>query len=100
MTAAAVVTPDASGAKNVGNNNATQFIPGGCVSNADCASHCCANNSQGLGVCSGNQVGTANDKQGCGFVDPTAQEHIAAAQAQVKAQGFKKMVKARLAHEN
>ena len=35
-------TADPSGAKNVGNGQGKQFITGGCVSNAECASKCCA----------------------------------------------------------
>jgi len=94
VTAFAVVTPNNAGARNVGSGDGSQFITGGCVSNADCSSACCANNSQGLGVCSAEAAALQNDKQGCGFNDPNAQQAIAAAQAQVERQGFKKMVKA------
>ncbi|KIM85733.1 hypothetical protein PILCRDRAFT_5388 [Piloderma croceum F 1598] len=33
---------DPAGQKNVGNKNGTQFIGGQCLSDADCASKCCA----------------------------------------------------------
>lgn len=88
MTAFAVVTPNVAGAKNVGAGAGAQFITGGCTANADCGSACCANNSQGLGVCSAEAAALQNDKQGCGFVDPAAAKTIAAAKAQVAKQGF------------
>ncbi|KAL3422293.1 biotrophy-associated secreted protein 2 [Phlyctema vagabunda] len=56
---------DPSGAKNVGNGQAVQFIGGQCLSNADCASTCCAGPS---GICSGLGAQTAAGKTGCGFV--------------------------------
>ena len=84
----AIVTPNNAGAKNVGGGKAAQFITGGCVNNADCSSACCANNSQGLGVCSGEAAALQNGKEGCGFVDPDAAKTIAAAKAQVAKQGF------------
>ncbi|KAK0657778.1 hypothetical protein B0T16DRAFT_301280, partial [Cercophora newfieldiana] len=61
---------DPSGAKNVGNGAGGQFITGQCLSNADCASGCCATLPQGgttIGICSGPAVGNAQGKQGCGF---------------------------------
>ena len=72
----------------MGNGQGQQFITGGCVANADCGSACCANNSQGLGVCSAEAAALQNDKQGCGFVDPNRQATIAAAKQQVQRQGF------------
>ncbi|KZZ95863.1 hypothetical protein AAL_04159 [Moelleriella libera RCEF 2490] len=75
---------DPSGAKNVGNGKGAQFITGGCVSDADCASKCCANQNNQGGVCSG--VGAANQagKTGCGFVDKNAKASVAKAKAQAK----------------
>ena len=84
----ALVQPNNAGARSVGNGNGEQFITGGCVNNADCGSNCCANNSQGKGVCSAEAAALQNDKQGCGFADPNAAATIAAAEAQVEEQGF------------
>ncbi|KAI1099924.1 hypothetical protein F4804DRAFT_64772 [Jackrogersella minutella] len=89
ITAFAQVTPNDAGAKNVGQGNAQQFITGGCVSDADCQSACCAEvQTTGLGVCSAEAASNQNGKLGCGFVDPNAQQTIANAQAQVEKQGF------------
>ncbi|KAB5523993.1 hypothetical protein GE09DRAFT_486446 [Coniochaeta sp. 2T2.1] len=88
VTALALVQPNNAGAKNVGNGKAAQFITGGCVNDADCSSACCANNSQGLGVCSAEAAALQNDKQGCGFVDPKSAQTISAAEKQVEIQGF------------
>ncbi|KAI2612179.1 uncharacterized protein GGS25DRAFT_109347 [Hypoxylon fragiforme] len=89
ITALAQVTPNDAGAKNVGQGNGEQFITGGCVSDADCSSACCAEvQTTGLGVCSAEAASNQNGKLGCGFVDPNAQKTIADAQAQVKEQGF------------
>lgn len=63
----AIPTPqDPSGDKNIGNGQGTQFITGACISNADCASGCCAAINGG-GVCSAEAVAFAQGKQGCGF---------------------------------
>lgn len=87
----AQVTPNNAGAKNVGTGNGQQFITGGCTSNADCSSACCAKvASSGKGVCSAEVASNQNGKTGCGFVDPNAQATIAAAKAQVAKQGFKR----------
>ncbi|KAI0835667.1 hypothetical protein F5Y06DRAFT_299496 [Hypoxylon sp. FL0890] len=89
LAASAQVTPNDAGAKNVGQGDGQQFITGGCVSDADCASACCAEvESTGLGVCSAEAASSQNGKLGCGFVDPNAQQTIADAQAQVEKQGF------------
>ncbi|OTB01403.1 hypothetical protein M426DRAFT_25707 [Hypoxylon sp. CI-4A] len=89
VTALAQVTPNDAGAKNVGQGNGQQFITGGCVSDADCQSACCAEvESTGLGVCSAEAASNQNGKLGCGFVDPNAQQTIADAEAQVEEQGF------------
>ncbi|KAK4675968.1 hypothetical protein QC764_507880 [Podospora pseudoanserina] len=87
VTAMAQITPNNAGARNVGQGNGSQFITGGCVNNADCASGCCAD-ANGVGVCSAEAAQFQNGKNGCGFVDPNAQGTIAAAQAQVARQGF------------
>ncbi|KAI0471485.1 hypothetical protein GGR56DRAFT_677394 [Xylariaceae sp. FL0804] len=60
------LSPDPAGAKNVGNGAGLQFITGACLSDADCASTCCAA-LDGGGICSGVDVGFAQGKQGCGF---------------------------------
>lgn len=88
VTALAAVTPNNAGAKNVGAGNGGQFITGGCVSDADCGSACCANNGSGQGVCSAEAASLQNGKQGCGFSDPNSAATIAAAKAQVQKQGF------------
>lgn len=88
----AVLTPNNAGAKDVGNGKGQQFTTGGCVSDADCRSTCCAEISgNGLGICSAVGAQDQNGKLGCGFTDPSAAAVIAAAQAQVKKQGFKFM---------
>jgi len=61
---AAVPPFDPNGAKNVGNGKGTQFITGQCLSDADCASGCCANPT---GICSGPGAATQQGKTGCGF---------------------------------
>ncbi|KAJ6790436.1 hypothetical protein PWT90_03014 [Aphanocladium album] len=57
---------DPAGAANVGNGQGKQFITGGCLSDADCASGCCAGLQDGA-VCSARAVAFAQGKQGCGF---------------------------------
>jgi len=61
---AAVPPFDPNGAKNVGNGQGAQFITGQCLSDADCASGCCANPT---GICSGPGAATQQGKTGCGF---------------------------------
>lgn len=61
------LSPDPNGDDNVGNGQGLQFITGGCLSDADCASGCCAGLASGDAVCSGPDVGNAQGKQGCGF---------------------------------
>jgi len=61
---AAVPPFDPNGAKNVGNGKGAQFITGQCLSDADCASGCCA---KPTGICSGPGASTQQGKQGCGF---------------------------------
>ena len=94
MAAAQGLKTNDAGARNVGLGNASQFITGGCVSNADCASACCADLS-GVGICSAEAAAFQAGKNGCGFVDPNAQATIAAAKAQVAKQGFKREVRRR-----
>ncbi|KAM0482430.1 hypothetical protein ACHAPX_002948 [Trichoderma viride] len=57
---------DPSGAKNLGNGKAQQFITGACLSDADCASGCCAGQNGGA-TCSGVGAQFQNGKTGCGF---------------------------------
>ncbi|GFP51939.1 biotrophy-associated secreted protein 2 [Trichoderma asperellum] len=57
---------DPAGVKNLGNGKAQQFITGICLSDADCASGCCAG-LKGGAVCSGVGAQTQNGKTGCGF---------------------------------
>ncbi|KND87940.1 hypothetical protein TOPH_07435 [Tolypocladium ophioglossoides CBS 100239] len=80
---------DPSGAKNVGNGVGQQFITGGCVSNADCASVCCAQQNGAGGVCSGKGAQFQAGKTGCGFVDPNKEQTISAAQKQSQARAFR-----------
>ncbi|KAK0719264.1 hypothetical protein B0H67DRAFT_484172 [Lasiosphaeris hirsuta] len=64
------LVPDPAGAKNVGNGVGAQFITGGCTSDSDCASKCCAlvnTGAETFGICSGPGANTQNGKQGCGF---------------------------------
>ncbi|KAI9899226.1 hypothetical protein N3K66_005687 [Trichothecium roseum] len=61
------LSPDPSGEDQVGNGEGLQFITGGCLSDADCASGCCAGLAGGDAVCSGPAVSFAQGKQGCGF---------------------------------
>ncbi|TVY55463.1 hypothetical protein LSUE1_G009520 [Lachnellula suecica] len=81
------ITPNVAGAKNVGLASGAQFITGGCTSDADCSSACCADASN-VGVCSAEAAQFQNGKNGCGFVDPNAAATVAAAEAQVAKQGF------------
>ncbi|KAJ7076194.1 hypothetical protein B0H15DRAFT_955873 [Mycena belliarum] len=55
---------DPAGVPNVGNGKGKQFIGGQCLSQADCASGCCAGPS---GICSGPGASTQAGKTGCGF---------------------------------
>ncbi|TVY54740.1 hypothetical protein LCER1_G006134 [Lachnellula cervina] len=87
------LTPNTAGAKSVGAGNGTQFTTGGCVSDADCQSACCAGITGGAGICSAAAASTQNGKTGCGFVDPNAAATIAAAKAQVAKQGFRRVVR-------
>jgi hypothetical protein len=57
---------DPSGTKNLGNGRGEQFIGGQCLSQADCASGCCA---LPCGICSGPGAQFQAGKQGCGFED-------------------------------
>ncbi|KAF2117382.1 biotrophy-associated secreted protein 2 [Lophiotrema nucula] len=92
---AAAVTPNNAGAKSVGAADGSQFITGGCTSDADCSSACCAGNPD-VGVCSAEAASLQAGKTGCGFVDPNADATIAAAKAQVAKQGFKRVVRSDL----
>ena len=60
------LSPDPAGLKNIGNGHGTQFIGGACLSQADCASACCATLA-GAGICSGPGAQFQAGKQGCGF---------------------------------
>jgi hypothetical protein len=63
-TGTTAVDTNAPGAQNVGTGNGQQFITGQCLSDADCASGCCA---KPKGVCSAVAVAFDSGKQGCGF---------------------------------
>ena len=58
----------AAGSENVGLGNGSQFITGQCLSDADCASGCCAG-SEGSDTAACSAVLAANEqgKTGCGF---------------------------------
>ncbi|TLD31392.1 hypothetical protein PspLS_01930 [Pyricularia sp. CBS 133598] len=78
------ITPDPSGAKNVGNGAGKQFITGACRSTADCAQPaCCAGiaGDSSTGICSGLAVGNVAGKTGCGFGDGGARAAPAAVPA-------------------
>ncbi|KAF6825077.1 biotrophy-associated secreted protein 2 [Colletotrichum musicola] len=62
--AAGGVNEGAAGSENVGKGNGSQFITGQCLSDADCASGCCAGPK---GACSARAVAEENGKTGCGF---------------------------------
>ncbi|KAM5349724.1 hypothetical protein ACJ41O_006229 [Fusarium nematophilum] len=63
------VDEDAAGSQNVGTGNGQQFITGQCLSDADCASGCCAGREgSSTGACSAEAVAEADGKTGCGFV--------------------------------
>lgn len=62
----APLAADPSGDKNLGNGQGQQFITGGCLSDADCQTACCATFSGG-GICSAVAVQFDQGKQGCGF---------------------------------
>jgi hypothetical protein len=67
------LAPNNAGAKDVGNGQGQQFTTGGCVSDADCRSTCCAEiSTSGLGICSAVGAQLQNGKLGCGFNDPNA----------------------------
>ncbi|KAH8883575.1 hypothetical protein GQ53DRAFT_425617 [Thozetella sp. PMI_491] len=60
------INTSAAGAQNVGTGKGQQFITGQCLSDADCASTCCATKGA-AGVCSAVAVSTVDGKTGCGF---------------------------------
>ncbi|KAH0536803.1 hypothetical protein FGG08_006371, partial [Glutinoglossum americanum] len=62
---------DDAGKGNVGNGKGKQFITGQCLSNADCASGCCAGPS---GICSGPAASFQSGKTGCGFVSKSGKK--------------------------
>ncbi|KAI9154937.1 Biotrophy-associated secreted protein [Paramyrothecium foliicola] len=63
------INENAAGSQNVGNGNGLQFITGQCLSDADCASGCCAGSAANSGVaaCAARAVAEANGRTGCGF---------------------------------
>lgn len=63
-TVLAVPPFDPAGVPHVGNGQGQQFITGQCLSDADCASGCCAFPT---GICSGPGAAFQQGKQGCGF---------------------------------
>ncbi|KAL0930383.1 biotrophy-associated secreted protein 2 [Colletotrichum truncatum] len=63
-TNAGAGTSGAPGSQNVGKGNGQQFITGQCLSDADCASGCCAGPK---GACAARAVAEENGKAGCGF---------------------------------
>ncbi|KAI1751583.1 hypothetical protein F4782DRAFT_179936 [Xylaria castorea] len=68
-TGTVTVDPSAPGAANVGAGNGAQFITGQCISDADCASTCCASD----GKCAAPAVvNSPQDPRTCGFVGTLA----------------------------
>ncbi|KAH7317144.1 hypothetical protein B0I35DRAFT_479912 [Stachybotrys elegans] len=65
--AAPAADPNVPGSQNVGNGAGQQFITGQCLSDADCASTCCAPRANGGGSCAARLVAEA-DGRGCGFI--------------------------------
>lgn len=56
------------GSENVGTGNGKQFITGQCLSDADCASGCCAGSEgSSTAACSAVLASTESGKTGCGF---------------------------------
>jgi len=77
VTLVAAVPPfDPNGAPHVGNGKGEQFITGQCLSDADCASGCCA---LPTGICSGPGAAFQAGKEGCGFSSTAAAPAAAAA---------------------
>jgi len=74
-TALAVPPFDPAGTPHVGNGKGEQFITGQCLSDADCASGCCA---LPTGICSGPGASFQQGKQGCGFGSSAAPAPAAA----------------------
>ncbi|KAI1355949.1 hypothetical protein F5Y01DRAFT_113653 [Xylaria sp. FL0043] len=63
------VDPNTAGAANVGKGDGSQFITGQCLSDADCASTCCATD----GKCAARAVvESPQDPRDCGFVGTLA----------------------------
>lgn len=75
---------DPAGDKNVGNGQGLQFITGACLSDADCASECCAT-LNGSGVCSAKAAANEQGKQGCGFGGNGEQETVVSTEPAVQA---------------
>ncbi|KAI8665562.1 hypothetical protein LRP88_03935 [Fusarium phalaenopsidis] len=75
---------DPAGEKNVGNGQGLQFITGACLSDADCASECCAT-LNGSGVCSAKAAANEQGKQGCGFGGNGEQEAVVSTEPAVQA---------------
>ncbi|KAI0468064.1 hypothetical protein F4859DRAFT_223424 [Xylaria cf. heliscus] len=68
-TGTVTVDANAPGAANVGAGNGAQFITGQCISDADCASTCCASD----GKCAAPAVvNSPQDPRTCGFVGTLA----------------------------
>ncbi|KAI0872277.1 hypothetical protein GGS24DRAFT_23406 [Hypoxylon argillaceum] len=89
------LSPNNSGASDVGNGKGEQFTTGGCIDDADCQTDCCAGGATAadgsgdeVGICSAKAAATQNGKTGCGFVDPNSAATLKAAKAQVQKQGF------------
>ncbi|KAI0805724.1 hypothetical protein GGR55DRAFT_271662 [Xylaria sp. FL0064] len=68
-TGTVTVDPNTAGAANVGKGDGSQFITGQCLSDADCASTCCATD----GKCAARAVvESPQDPRDCGFVGTLA----------------------------
>ncbi|KAH8164469.1 hypothetical protein CIB48_g3780 [Xylaria polymorpha] len=68
-TGTVTVDPNAAGAANVGAGNGSQFITGQCLSDADCASTCCASDAK---CAAPAVVNSPQDPRTCGFVGTLA----------------------------
>ncbi|KAF2969158.1 hypothetical protein GQX73_g4402 [Xylaria multiplex] len=68
-TGTVTVSPGSAGSQNVGLGNGSQFITGQCLSDADCASGCCATG----GACAAAAVvNSPQDARECGFIGTLA----------------------------
>ncbi|KAI9152287.1 Interferon-induced GTP-binding protein Mx [Paramyrothecium foliicola] len=67
-TTSGTINKQLPGFQNAGTGSGQQFITGQCLSDADCASGCCAGSSTGgIAECIGQAVANEPPRTGCGF---------------------------------